>query len=143
MGRPKKDLNIKQFEAMAALQMTQSEICEAMDLDRNTINLRCKEHYGKSFGGVIRVFRAQGKANLRRAQYKNAVDRNNVAMQIFLGKNWLGQVDRQEIAPPSNAKFQLAYSVEPKELSDGRTIDTEARQTPETGSTSDPVEGSD
>ena len=38
-----------------------------------------------------------GKQSLRRAQFKTAVDDGNPTAQIWLGKNWLGQTDKQEI----------------------------------------------
>ena len=48
-----------------------------------------------SFAESFKTWSADGKISLRRTQFKMAV--NSVAMAIWLGKQYLGQVDRQEM----------------------------------------------
>jgi hypothetical protein len=46
--------------------------------------------------------RCVGKAALRRRQFQSAMD-GNPTMLIWLGKNWLGQTDKQEVAHTGDA----------------------------------------
>lgn len=52
----------------------------------------------KHFSEVLKEGRETGKASLRRAQYKNAI-RGSTGMQIWLGKNRLGQKDQVVVSP--------------------------------------------
>ena len=98
-GRPKKPFDIEQFEEMCKIQCTEVEICSILRIDKNTLNDRCREHYdGRSFSQVFAEKREGGKRSLRRAQWKTAIESGNPVMQIFLGKNMLGQADKQEIS---------------------------------------------
>lgn len=94
-GRPKSVINQKQFEELCHIQCTQEEICAVLDVDDVTLNKWCKENYGKGFSEVFRQKREGGKTSLRRKQWKLAD--TNASMAIFLGKNMLGQTDKQEI----------------------------------------------
>lgn len=94
MGRPKKVIDQKQFEAMCSIQCTLEEICAVFDVTDKTLNSWCTETYGMTFSEVFKQKRGIGKASLRRRQWELA--KNSVPMAIFLGKNWLGQTDKQE-----------------------------------------------
>lgn len=91
MGRPKKHIDIKQFESMCAIQCTEKEICAVLGVSDKTLSAWCHRTYKKSFSEVFREKRELGKASLRRNQWKLA--ERNVSMAIFLGKNYLGQSD--------------------------------------------------
>lgn len=93
-GRPKSIINQKQFEELCHIQCTQEEIIAVLDVDDKTLTKWCKETYGKSFSEVFREKREGGKTSLRRAQWKLATEGMNPSMQIFLGKNMLGQSDK-------------------------------------------------
>ena len=47
----------------------------------------------RNYEDVINQGKTLGKVALRRAQWKNAIEKNNVTMQIWLGKQCLGQSD--------------------------------------------------
>ncbi len=47
----------------------------------------------RNYEDVIHQGKTLGKVALRRAQWRNAVEKNNVTMQIWLGKNCLSQTD--------------------------------------------------
>ena len=51
--------------------------------------------YKDSFGNVYKKTSAAGKMSLRREQWRSA-EKGNVTMQIWLGKQWLGQTDKVE-----------------------------------------------
>ena len=52
----------------------------------------------KRFKNIIEKGRAEGKKSLRRAQFEAAIDKKDVRMLIWLGKQVLGQEDQ----PTSN-----------------------------------------
>ena len=109
-GRPKKDFDIVQFEELCRIQCTEIEIAAVMKIDVDTLNARCKEIYGHTFSDVYAEKREGGKTSLRRAQWKSAIEGNNTAMQIFLGKNMLGQADKQEIDTNASGSIEVVFS---------------------------------
>lgn len=94
-GRPKKYINQKQFESLCAIQCTQEEICGVLDVCDETLTDWCRETYGKRFSEVFKIKRQLGKASLRRSQWKLA--EKNATMGIWLGKQYLGQKDEQQL----------------------------------------------
>ena len=79
------------------MQCRKEEIAEFFECDEDTVNHWCKREYGKNFSAVFAEKRVIGFISLRRAQFQKAIDEKNTAMLIFLGKNWLGQSDRQDV----------------------------------------------
>jgi hypothetical protein len=95
------------------IQCTGPEISAVTNIDEDTFTNRCKTDNGCEFSEYIKKHSQNGKASLRRAQWKKAIGqpaqydddgnkivdevRPDTAMQIFLGKNMLGQTDRQEV----------------------------------------------
>lgn len=101
-GRPKKEISQQQFEAMCAIQCTQAEICDVLDITDKPLNNWCKETYGCGFSEIYKKKSASGKMSLRRHQFELA--KKYPAMAIFLGKNYLGQ--RDVIEQTNNNKFE-------------------------------------
>ena len=95
MGAPRKELNWEEFEGLCKLQCTEMEMCSYFDIDSNTLELRIKEEYNKTFSEVFKLKRGKGKISLRRKQWNLATD--SPAMAIFLGKNFLGQKDKPDV----------------------------------------------
>ena len=94
-GRPKIEIDKKQFESLCGLQCTQEEIADFFDCDTDTVQNWCKRTYKKGFSEVFRQKRGNGKISLRRMQWKLA--ETNPAMGIWLGKQYLGQREVHEI----------------------------------------------
>ena len=95
MGRPKKEISKEQFEKLCGLQCTLEEIAGFFNCSADTIERFAKSTYNKTFAETYKEYSAQGKISLRRYQFKLA--EKSAAMAIFLGKNMLGQTDKQEI----------------------------------------------
>lgn len=93
-GRPKAQIDKKEFEKLCALQCTQLEMCSWFDVDENTMNAWCKREYEMNFSEVFSLKRGKGKVALRRIQYQLA--EKNPSMAIFLGKQYLGQSDNPQ-----------------------------------------------
>jgi len=95
-GRPKVEIKKDLFENLCKIQCTKEEICEVMEVDEKTITRFCKEEYGKQFKEVWKIKSAPGKASLRRWQFKVA-EGGNSTMLVWLGKQYLGQTDKQDL----------------------------------------------
>lgn len=94
MGRPRKEINQKQFEKLCAMQCTQEEICDWFEVQDDTLNRWCKRTYKKSFSEVFKQKRSVGKISLRRSGFQMA--QSNPSVHIFYAKNFLGMTDKQE-----------------------------------------------
>lgn len=93
-GRPQKEIKKTDFEKLCALQCTQQEICDFLEVDHKTLTRWCKRTYSKEYSQVYAEKKAGGKISLRRAQFQLA--QKSAAMAIFLGKNILGQSNNPE-----------------------------------------------
>lgn len=94
MGRPRKEIDQKQFEKLCAMQCTQEEICDWFEVQDDTLNSWCKRTYKKSFSEVFKQKRSVGKISLRRSGFQMA--QSNPSVHIFYAKNFLGMTDKQE-----------------------------------------------
>lgn len=92
-GRPFKEIPQKEFEKLCAMQCTKEEICGFFDITDKTLDRWVKRTYKQSYSEVYRQKRANGRISLRRSQFKLA--EKSAAMAIFLGKNYLGQSDKE------------------------------------------------
>ena len=89
-GRPKKyKLDIQQVEQLAGFGCTNREISSFFKCSETTLT--------RNYGVNLEKGRDEGKIRLRQYQWK-AAKAGNVAMLIWLGKQILGQADKQEIA---------------------------------------------
>lgn len=94
MGRPRIEIDKRQFESLCGLQCTKEEISAFFDIHSDTLNNWCYDTYGDTFSVVFEKYSASGKISLRRSQFKLA--ERNSTMAIFLGKQILGQRDYVE-----------------------------------------------
>ena len=98
-GRPKKQIERKDFEGLMAIQCTLDEVVAFFDhkLDgcsADTIERWCKREYGEKFADVSAKKRSLGKIGLRRTQFDLA--KRSASMAIWLGKQYLGQTDEPD-----------------------------------------------
>lgn len=94
MGRPRKEINKDEFEKLCGIMCTKEEIANIFDCSEDTIERWCKRTYNSTFAVAFKKYSADGKASLRRTQFKLA--EKSATMAIFLGKNYLGQKDAYE-----------------------------------------------
>ncbi|MDD3925788.1 MAG: hypothetical protein PHT33_03925 [bacterium] len=95
MSRPKKEIDQKVFEGLVCIQCSRDEICSVLACDAKTLTRWCKDTYGEGFLPTYKKLNKSGKASLRRMQWKTA-ESGNATMQIWLGKQYLDQKDKQE-----------------------------------------------
>lgn len=107
-GRPKtKDVNanldktiLETIEKMANIQCTQEEIAEFVGI--SVRQLKRSDNFRRLYKKGLE----SGKASLRRMQWKGAQG-GNPTLQIWLGKNYLGQSDRLEASGPNKGPITL------------------------------------
>ena len=113
MGRPRAEIDQKQFENLCGLQCTLEEICGWFHISDRTLERWCKEVYGETFVEVYKSKSAAGKMSLRRAQFRLA--EKSAAMAIWLGKQHLGQREPEPVKPAADLSlFTAALSGAPK-----------------------------
>ena len=89
MARPKKyNIDTKQLEKLAAFGCTDTEIASFFGCSTDLIR--------KSYSENLTKGRDAGKIRLRKLQW-NAAEKGNVTMLIWLGKQVLGQAEKQEV----------------------------------------------
>lgn len=110
IGAPKKVIDWDNVEKMCAIHCTHDEIADIIGVHYATLNNHCKELFGMTFLEWSAQKRAPGKMSLRRRQYTTAMS-GNVTMMIWLGKQWLGQSDKQE--SEQSQKIEITYVNDP------------------------------
>lgn len=97
MARPRKEMDIEQLKNMVRIQCTAEECAGVFEVSVDTIDRRLKEEGYAGFADFYKKFSGEGKASLRRAQWKAAQD-GNPTMLVWLGKQMLGQTDKMQHA---------------------------------------------
>ncbi|MDI6756426.1 MAG: hypothetical protein QME32_00220 [Endomicrobiia bacterium] len=97
MPKPRTETIIdrEKLQALAQIQCTDAEMCAVLNISDYT--LQAIQERDPSILEIIKKGRAEGRSSLRRKQFKAAMD-GNITMLIWLGKQYLGQTDKQEFA---------------------------------------------
>lgn len=108
VGRPKLDIDPEQVIRLARLHCTMEEMASFFGCHRDTLH--------NNFSAEIDKGRSEGNISLRRKQWQMAVEKGNVVMLIWLGKQMLGQ--RNEILESDNNIPLPIYDIveEPKTI---------------------------
>lgn len=96
MGRPRIEIDWDQVDKLLFIQCTQEEIAAFFECSIDTLNNRSKEVNGITFSEYSAQKRQKGRASLRRRQWQ-LMEAGNVVMNIWLGKQYLGQAEKQEV----------------------------------------------
>ena len=89
VGRPKKEIDYNVVAALAGVFCTQQDIANELGVALRTLQ------NDEQFMHTYKVNHESAKSSLRRFQFKSAQN-GNVTMQIWLGKQYLGQTDKQQ-----------------------------------------------
>jgi hypothetical protein len=93
-GRPRLILNDegkKTIEKLARIMCTDEEIANMLEVAIETLQAK---HNIDAFMEFKKRGQSQGKASLRRMQFK-AAENGNASLLIWLGKQYLGQTDKK------------------------------------------------
>ena len=99
-SKPMTDEDFEKLVGMIRIQCTAEEICAILGMSEDTLGRRIAERNisgVKNFADLYKRHQDEGKASLRRAQWKAATQDNNPTMLVWLGKNMLGQTDKQDV----------------------------------------------
>jgi hypothetical protein len=95
-GRPPVEIDLEQVELCGRFRATYETMAGLFGVSERLIKRRMTDkesefchHYKKGLSSM--------KMSLAEAQIKNAIDNNNATLQVWLGKQHLGQTDKQEI----------------------------------------------
>lgn len=125
MARPRIDIDREQFEKLCGLQCTKEELAGFFDCSEDTIERWCRREYHDSFAVVFSKKRVTGKISLRRSQFRMAD--TNPTMAIWLGKQYLGQTEKQEVTvavqEDDTTKEMEQYFADRKKASAGLAVE--------------------
>ena len=96
-GRPRIEVDWKLVESLCRFHSPACEIADHLSMTMDTLDRRAQEAHGKTFAQYVSEKQnGWGKIRLRQLQWK-AAESGNVSMLIWLGKQYLGQSDKQDI----------------------------------------------
>lgn len=105
-GRPRKVVDWTVVDAMLKCQATEEEIAAYLGLSVDTLCRGCKAERKMTFAELSLQKRKVGAVTLRQRQIEIALD-GSIPMLIFLGKQYLGQSDRDDVtAQDAIAEFK-------------------------------------
>lgn len=96
MARPKIKIDWEAVSKLCGLHCTGEEIAGFLEVSYDTLERACKRENKLSFAEYYGQKSAKGNISLRRKQHEVAMA-GNPRMLIWLGKQYLGQTDRQEM----------------------------------------------
>jgi hypothetical protein len=102
-GRPKIVIDWDLVQKLAHIQCTQPEIATAVGVSVDTL------HRHPEFAEVYKRGAEGGRKSLRRMQFESAT-KGNIAMQIWLGKQYLGQRDNLDQRVNTELQIRADYS---------------------------------
>ena len=111
VGRPPKDIDEEEVIKLARIGCTYDEIASIVGVSKSTLSARFRTEITKAHEGM--------RKSLRRMQMESAA-KGNVTMQIWLGKQVLGQADKSKV----EATVHNLYDKDPIEWfrSNGYTV---------------------
>lgn len=117
-GRPRKEINLKILANLCRINCTKEEIASVLEVSQDTLDRRVLDLFKVDFATFYKRYQGTGKVSLRRLQWKSAKN-GNVAMQIWLGKQYLGQAEKIEAAgPPDTPPLRVVFGDVPPRLID-------------------------
>lgn len=108
-GRPKKYVDLELVEKLAHIQCTYAEIASTLGVSVDTLQRT------QNFAATYKRGAEGGRKSLRRMQFESA-NRGNVAMQIWLGKQYLLQTDKGALEVVSLPASQQAKAEQLRSL---------------------------
>jgi hypothetical protein len=92
-GRPEIQFDLKEITKLGVLHATNQDMAGWLDVHVDTIDDRMNND--DAFSGAYKSGRGKGNCSLRRKQHELASN-GNVPLLIWLGKQYLGQVEKVE-----------------------------------------------
>lgn len=97
MARKRIEIDYSSLDKLLGMQCTLEECAAFFNISEDTIERAIKRDKKMSFSEYRDIKKQAGSISLRRAQWKKATEKLDTTMLIWLGKQYLGQTDKQEI----------------------------------------------
>ncbi len=98
-GPPLKEIDYQKLEVMCSFLCTGEECASVLGIDYDTLNRALARDGHGGFTDFLKKHAGKAKMSLRRAQFRAAIEDKNIAMQIWLGKQYLGQREPEKETP--------------------------------------------
>jgi hypothetical protein len=106
-GCPTIKLNWEDIDKLCFIQCTLREIASFCNCSEDKIEIACHKEKNMKFSEYSELKRGNGKVALRRTQWRLAVEKEDKTMLIWLGKQHLGQSDKQELTGKNGQAIEL------------------------------------
>ena len=108
-GRPRAVVDLSLLEKLAQLHASHDEIAAMLKVSTGYVSEHLKPGADPAFADAHARGWSNGKLNLRRKQLEKAMG-GDATMQIWLGKNMLGQTDKAEVKTHQTFSFVVDLS---------------------------------
>lgn len=113
MGRPKANIDWHKVDNLLKAQCDGTEIAAMLGLKcADTLYRHVKETFKMDFVAYSQQKRAEGRTLLKVAQFDKALTEKSQTMQIWLGKQYLGQKDKNDITTDDKPITPTEFVVE-------------------------------
>lgn len=113
-GRPETPIDWKQVENLLMAGCLGTEVAASIGISEDTLYRRVvKELKYESFTAYAVNFRQKGDSLLKAKQFESAIKDKNIPMQIWLGKQRLGQKDKTDLEVNSVSKVHIEVPKKP------------------------------
>ena len=117
-----KPIDWDQVKKLCIMQSTNTEIASFFDMTSETLNNICKKMFKCTASEKMATWREGGNISLRRKQWLLAD--TNASVCIFLGKQYLGQVDDSRFNNSGDVRFHVMnFAESPAVQWSGETLD--------------------
>ena len=110
MGRKKINIDWELVDDLLSKFCEGTEVAAALGINFDTLAYKIKERFNLDFSEYKRQKRAIGEKSLRQKQLELAMQ-GNYSLLIFLGKQYLGQSDKQHTVHelPETSSFTITF----------------------------------
>lgn len=105
-GRPKKAFDWDKLDAILQYGAWCVDCADILDVSKDTVERRIKEKHGLTFDEYRHMKMSRTRMRLAQKQIEAALA-GNVTMLIWLGKQYLGQQDKHEVASTAQIKIDI------------------------------------
>ena len=114
MPRPKAKIDWEQAGKLIAAGCDGVQVAAYFGIHPNTLYLACEKYQKIGFSDYLQTKRAKGDAMLLARQYEVAYTDKNPTMLVWLGKQRLGQREKQDTDLTSNGQTILVKLPDPE-----------------------------
>jgi hypothetical protein len=113
MSKTKVKIDWKQVENLLMAGCSGVEIAASLGIHENTLYKRCKDDLKVEFVAFSQQNKAKGDCLLKAKQFESAIKDKNTPMQIWLGKQRLGQKEKTDLEINSVSKLHIEVPKKP------------------------------